>query len=77
MTKWFYNLPALPSVEAVDAAADTLGAHRVAGYRAHDGLRANIEIDQSVAEMLERAAMQVELRGCALDAIADGWKSHN
>jgi hypothetical protein len=75
--RWFVNLPAMSDVAAVDAAADKLGAHRVAGYRAEDGLRANVEIDQAVAELLERAALQVELRGCALKAIAEGWKSNS
>lgn len=81
-SRWFMNLPPMPSVAAVSAAADKLGARcqdgDYRGYVGPDGsLRANVEIDQSVADMLERAAMQVELRGCALDAIADGWKSHS
>lgn len=75
--KFYFNLPAMPDVAAVDAAATKLGAHRVGGYRGFDGLRANVEIDQSVAELLDRAAMQVELRGCALEAIADGWESNS
>jgi len=38
--RYFFSLPALPDVATVDAAADKLGAHRVAGYRGFDGLRA-------------------------------------
>jgi hypothetical protein len=75
--RWFMNLPAMSDVAAVDAAATKLGAYRVAGYRGFDGLRANVEIGQDVAELLDRAALQVELRGCALDAIAEGWKSNS
>jgi hypothetical protein len=74
--RWFMNLPAMPDVAAVDAAATSLNAHRVAGYRAHDGLRANVEIDQSAAEMLERAAMQVEMRAGTLAAIAETMTNH-
>lgn len=72
--RWFVNLPAMSDVAAVDAAATKLGAYRVAGYAAHDGLRANVEIDQSVAELLGRAALETELRGCALEAIAERWR---
>ena len=70
---WFMNLPAMPDVETVEAAASKLSAKRVAGYAAIDGLRANVEIDESVAALLDRAAMQVELRGCALEAIAESF----
>lgn len=72
--RWFYNLPAMPDVQSVDRAADALSARRVAGYAAIDGLRANVEIDQTVAELLDKAALEVELRGCALEAIAKGWR---
>lgn len=70
------NLPAMPDVKSLDFIADKLGAIRVAGYAAIDGLRANVEIDATVAALLDRAAMQVELRGCALEAIAESFASH-
>lgn len=74
--KFFMNLPAMSSLDAVDAAATKLGAHRVAGYRGHDGLRANVEIDESVAiQLVDKAALEIELRGCALEAIAKGWRA--
>lgn len=75
--RWFFNLPAMPDIAAVERAADKLGASRVAGYAAIDGLRANVEIDATVAALLDRAAMQVGLRGCALEAIAESFVNHS
>lgn len=74
MSQWFYNLPSMPDVETVDAAATFLDASRVAGYRGCDGLRACVEIDGAVAEMLERAAEQVQVRAGMLEAIAETMK---
>lgn len=74
MSRWFMNLPAMPDVDAVESVAEQLGALRVGGYAAIDGLRTNVEIDRDVAEMLGRAAVEVELRGCALEAIAEGMR---
>ena len=44
MTRMFVNLPALPVRAAVVAECERIGALRVGGYRAHDGLRCMVEM---------------------------------
>jgi hypothetical protein len=73
--RWFMNLPAMPDVAAVDAAATKLGAYRVAGYRGFDGLRANVEITpDAAAEEIAAQAKQIEQQARALRAFADAMK---
>ena len=72
MSRLFWNLPALPNVAAVEAYCDLIGATRVGGYRAHDGLRTLVELPEAAMDRLAGEAAEVEQQARELLTQAQG-----
>lgn len=72
MRRVFVNLPAMRTLADVEAHCDRIGALRVAGYRAHDGLRCLVEVPESAIDRLAAEALELEHRARKLLAQAQG-----